>query len=74
VYLILITLTYKKNKDLKFIVDAFLAIGVFPLIFSGTYINSPLFFAYIGFAINVLINKKNEKLLRKRKIIKKLNI
>ncbi|MCE1168342.1 MAG: O-antigen ligase family protein [Sphingobacteriia bacterium] len=53
---ILIRLTYKalklaKDYPTSNVISIFMAIGLFPLLFSGSYINAPLFFAFLGFAV-----------------------
>lgn len=55
------------KSNLKFRVDViciFIGIGFFPLLFSGSYVNSPLFFALMGFCLNkehLSINKNDTK-------------
>ena len=52
-----IILAFKRSRNLESrnMLLAFMAIGLFPLLFSGSYLNAPLFFAFLGFS---LTNKK----------------
>lgn len=47
-----------KNKDTKDIVVIFLAIGFFPLFFSGSYLQFGLFFLFLGLSVNALRNAR----------------
>ena len=48
-----IVLAFKRSKNLESrnILLAFMAMGLFPLFFSGSYLNAPLFFAFLGFSL-----------------------
>lgn len=49
---ILYTTTFKnKNTDDTDIICIFIGLGLFPLLFSGSYITSPLFFSLLGFSL-----------------------
>lgn len=51
-----------KNKDTKDIILIFLAIGFFPLLFSGSYLQDGLFFLFLGLCINTV---KDERITKK---------
>ena len=59
VYLIMTALMKTKDNDLKDILSIFLAIGLYPLFLSGSYLGAPLFFAFLGFCVNALKMTKN---------------
>lgn len=52
-------LSTKNCGSLKYLVVIFLSIGLYPLLFSGSYLESRLFFAFVGFIVSA--NKRNNK-------------
>lgn len=61
VYLLITAFLKNKDKDMKDILIIFLAAGFYPLLLSGSYLQSPLFFAFIGFCINALTIQYTQK-------------
>jgi len=59
-FLRLVYLSFKRssNDDTINILFIFLSIGFFPLLFSGSYLNAPFFFSFLGFAFSIAKQKK----------------
>jgi O-antigen ligase len=47
------------DNDFKNTILIFFSVGVLPLLFSGSYLESPLFFAFLGFCMNSISISKN---------------
>jgi hypothetical protein len=58
IYFIIASLLKSKDNDLKDIICIFLAIGFFPLLFSGSYLTRALFFSFIGFCMSVWVSSR----------------
>ena len=65
-FLRMIYFSFKRSPDseTRNVLFIFFAIGFFPLLFSGSYLNAPLLFAYLGFATsNVTVQSVMKKIV-----------
>jgi O-antigen ligase len=62
IYLVIISFIRNKDKDMVEILFIFLGIGFFPLFFSGSYLDWPMFFVFLGFCINAFLRKRGKEI------------